>query len=260
MLMSIITAPIDASQQYVPPPQPPKLDQLDHEIVEEFRRHGHYGAPIWTPLNALAESAGPEDRDELRQIKLELWRRLRALLRAGVLHRFDRGIVTVTKVHRERTARRKRRVDAGSTLPHISETDAAPAAKQFSTISLKEQALSPTTSLEPQKIESAEARPGTTVNDRRREKIRNAASALARLRHLAKRPWSGFIGEQRIRRDQRIILADGRRVFALWRAQGSSCLEPASGPPRRRAVRRAVGMGCGPDGGREAGKYLNQRQ
>ena len=81
------------------PPSPmPRLDQLDHEIIKEFRRHGLYGAPIWKPLNALAKSAGPEDRDELRRIKLELWRRLRGLLRVGVLHSFDRKYVTATKV------------------------------------------------------------------------------------------------------------------------------------------------------------------
>jgi hypothetical protein len=84
----------------------------------------------------------------------------------------------------------------------------------------KQKATSDGTPPTPQKPQCADTPPGAPITIERGDEIRRAASALARLHHLAKRPWTGFIGKQRIRRDQRIILADGRQVFASGARQG----------------------------------------
>jgi hypothetical protein len=93
-------------------------------------------------------------------------------------------------------------------------------ANQFISICPKQKATSDGIPPTPPKTQSADAPPGAPITVERREEIRHAASAVATLRHVAKRPWTGFIGNQRIRRDQRIILADGRQVFAFGARKG----------------------------------------
>jgi hypothetical protein len=210
-VIDVIIAPESVQQIHTPPQQPcARLDQLDHKIVGEFRRHGLYGAPLWTPLNTLAESSRPKDRNELRRTRLELWRRLRGLLRAGVLHRWGRNHVTATKVHRERSARAKRCADAGSTFPQVGETGTTPAVNQFCFILLGQPSPAPTLAVESRKTKTAPEPAQVTA----------AARSLALLPRHPRRQWSGLIDRVRSFRNMLIRLPDGRVVYALGARRG----------------------------------------
>src|SRR6266446_3083496 len=118
MLISTICAPASAPQLHNPPAEParsPRLDRLDSEIVEAIGENGRYGAPIWAILNWIADAQNPACRAEARSLRLELWQRLRRLLRVGLVFRFGRKSVTSVKLPRL-TVRRSRRPRAGSTI------------------------------------------------------------------------------------------------------------------------------------------------
>ena len=63
-----------------PPQPPPGLNGTDLMLFKALQRHGQYGSLIWPLLNEVAAEQKPEDRAEARQIRLELWRRLRLWL------------------------------------------------------------------------------------------------------------------------------------------------------------------------------------
>ena len=221
MLISEFVAPTTAPVYAGPPPQsrPARLDALDGCIVEALRIRGRYGAGVWELIDALADAGEHESRAEIRAARISLWHRLQSLLDRHLIFRQGRKRISVFNLPTGGVSRRRRK-RAGSTL--APEPAQHPAIYDNHLISNfpKQQATSDGTPPTLQKTHCADAPPGGTITDERREKIRHAASALARLRHLAKRPWSGFIGEQQIRRDQRIILADGRRAFAFGARQG----------------------------------------
>jgi len=221
MLISEFVAPTTAPVYAGPPPQsrPARLDALDGCIVEALRIRGRYGAGVWELIDALADAGEHESRAEIRAARISLWHRLQSLLDRHLIFRQGRKRISVFNLPTGGVSRRRRK-RAGSTL--APEPAQHPAIYDNHLISNfpKQQATSDGTPPTLQKTHCADAPPGGTITDERREKIRHAASALARLRHLAKRPWSGFIGEQQIRRDQRIILADGRQVFAYGARKG----------------------------------------
>lgn len=118
MIISAICAPADAPQLYDPPVAPaqsPRLDRLDNELVEAIRENGRYGALIWAVLNWIAADQNLACRAQARSIRIQLWQRLRRLLRAGLVFRFGRKAVTSVKLP-SLTVRRSRRSRAGSTI------------------------------------------------------------------------------------------------------------------------------------------------
>jgi hypothetical protein len=101
-VIDIIIAPPSSPQIAAPkppmPPAPPRLDCLDHQIVEAVGENGIYGAPVWAILSSVADAQNPKCRSEARSLRLELWQRLRRLLRAGLVFRFGRKYVTSVKL------------------------------------------------------------------------------------------------------------------------------------------------------------------
>ena len=81
------------------------------EAVETLRKEGRYGSLVWPLLNKVAEIQPQQTRAELRETRLNLWHRLRRLIKAGVVFRFGRKRVSVFKLPKHtvnRVARRDR--------------------------------------------------------------------------------------------------------------------------------------------------------
>ena len=90
-MISVIIAPPSTWRPPVPQPQKPppaRLDRADLEIVETLRKAGRYGSLVWPLLHEVALTQHPQTRAELRETRLNLWHRLRRLIKAGVVFRF----------------------------------------------------------------------------------------------------------------------------------------------------------------------------
>lgn len=202
-MLGIIIAPPSAPQIVIKPQAPPPpgllLDRLDQQIVAEFQRHGRYGTRIWTVLNQMARNVAPDNRDDLRHIKLALEQRLRWLLKAGLLFRFNRKFVTAFKFNRERTVRRKQRLDAGSAVTQASETGTAPATIQLKMNVLGQADTPPPSSPAPPKTKSAPD-PAQAAE---------AGRALAQLPRNQPRKWTGWLHGIHCWRDRRVVLPNG---------------------------------------------------
>jgi len=226
MLIGTIYAPPTALQIAAPnpppAPSPPRLDQLDLELLNVIGENGEYGLPIWSLLNWVAGDQNPRDRHEVRSLRLELWHRLKRLMRARLVFRFGRKCVTLVKLppidrRRGRRARRPsvRRaaiLNAGSTNcpPNTPVAKARPQSIQCEPVHVKALPKQPLPQVE--KSKSAPTR----------EEISGSASALARLPRKPKRRWTGFIGHQRTYRDQSAFLPTGEPAFIYGVLRGQA--------------------------------------
>lgn len=113
-IVSPPSAPQIAAPAPPPAPAPPKLDPLDRELMEAIRQAGQFGVHIWSVLDQVAAAQNPECRSDSRLLRLQLWERLRRLLRGGLLFRCRRNFVSATKLPKPPAARR-RRARAGRT-------------------------------------------------------------------------------------------------------------------------------------------------
>ncbi|MGO8926030.1 MAG: hypothetical protein ACLQU3_03915 [Limisphaerales bacterium] len=216
MVISYVVAPEIAQQIHAQPPQPPAapLDAVDEQIIAALRAHGRYGAGVWELLNPLATDQGHESRADLRAARLALWGRLRGLLKRGLVFRQGRKRISLVKLPQQ-GVRRRRRSRGGSTVSSGLDRNLASHPKHLSSILLSQEALPPATSPIPHKSQSAEAPPRIPVTDNRRDQIRRAAIALAKMPRGKKGPLTGYLRGQRTRRGQPILLPDGRRAF-VW--------------------------------------------
>ena len=74
-MISVIVAPEEAQQSYIPPPQTrpaPRLDDVDKEIISLVREHGP--VELGTVFDRVAENKGAQSRVEARNYRLRLWR------------------------------------------------------------------------------------------------------------------------------------------------------------------------------------------
>jgi hypothetical protein len=217
MIISALVEPFGA-QQICPPPQPrpaPRLDAVDRRIVEAVRDVGP--VKTWSLLNWLAEAEGARSRTEGRAARRILWERVRRLKRLGLV--FGRGrneVATTPPPARPRARRRKRSVNKRAVNRGVSAV--APAAHS--------QQLQPRHPVDTEvfrrtePIASASTDSGKSENVTTPAQASEAGRAMAKLRHVPKRPWSGYVGEKRIRRDQKVILADGAEVYAFGTRRG----------------------------------------
>jgi hypothetical protein len=203
-MISFFIAPENAPQRHLgttPPQSAPRLeslDRLDRRIVESISRCGHYGDRIWTILNSLALEEAPKQRSEQRVMRLELWARLRRLLKEEFVFLFNRHMVTARKIHSERKLRRKRIAKAGSALIPPDQANSAIPANHLSVNLFRA-------------VEAYE-RKKKTESDPRPMELSHAARLLARIRH-GKRPRTGLFHGVRARRGCAIRLRDGRQAF-----------------------------------------------
>jgi hypothetical protein len=105
MMIDVFVSPTSTWHPPVPPPKPPQpppgLNGTDLMLFKALQRHGRYGSLIWPLLNEVAAEQKPEDRAEARQIRLELWGRLRKLIKAGVVHWYTRKSISIHNLPRQ---------------------------------------------------------------------------------------------------------------------------------------------------------------
>jgi len=247
IVLSVIAPPESAPQIALPAaPPPPRLDPLDHRIVNRLREDGLTGT--WELLNDLADDEPPPNRSESRRLRLVLWERLRRLLHLGVVFRHGRrpvGLnrptpVTGNPIRRRRrrrpTARPSASIRAGSTssaqmpvaaasplhmaLPERVEVIPV-AATPRSVVGKSERVVRSNDATSEQRvpITAAEAKTRLTP-DEFRLLVAMAARALgARPRPRRKRVWTGWLGRtEHLWKGRRIITPAGtvgRVVVAL---------------------------------------------
>ncbi len=223
-----------------PPQPPPSLNGTDLMLFKALQRHGRYGSLIWPLLNEVAAEQEPADRAEAREIRLELWRRLRGLIKAGVVHWYTRKSISIYDLPRHYVNRR-RRSRAGSTLTskRTSETcqkgilvsnsaknkllpDCSTAAPPQPLAAITQSALAaPSDPLLPtSSVAMSDAAPTPCQDDEQANTIRQAARELARLPRSVKKQWSGYVNGVRIWRNRRIQLPNGDLAFAYGALRG----------------------------------------
>jgi hypothetical protein len=226
MLLSEIIAPDNCQQ--LPPTNPqshvPRLDPLDREIIKAVRDGGRYGISIWKVLNRVAITQNPTARTELRASRLQLWRKLQRLLKIGLVFRFRRKFVTLAKLPKL-AVRRRRSSRAGSTvgqagIPRGQKTSNQLTVNLSGQITVQQAAA--IQSAKPKALDPAcvtekvltFATPGPQT-----EAIASAGRALAKMSR-ARKHWSGWLGQERGYREQRIILPDGTVGFLYGALRG----------------------------------------
>ena len=209
-------------------------------LFKALQRHGQYGSLIWPLLNEVAAEQKPEDRAEARQIRLELWRRLRGLIKAGVVHWYTRKSISIYNLPRHYVNRR-RRSRAGSTFTSklTSKTcqegilasksaknkmlpDCGTAAPTQPLAAITQSALAASSDpLLPTSFAAmSDAAPTPSQNEEQGNRIHQAARELARLPRGVKKRWSGYVNGVRIWHNRRIQLPNGELVFAYGALRG----------------------------------------
>jgi hypothetical protein len=212
MLISTICAPPGAAQVYNPaaaPAQSPRLDHIDNEIVEAIRENGIYGAPVWAVLNWLAAGQNPTCRADARSLRLQLWQRLRRLLRAGLVFRFGRKYVTSVKLPRL-TVRRSRPSRAGSTVEKAGDAGSRPVLKPISFNLSGDSCAHISNPRHDTKTE-------TVVSF---EQASDAGRSLARLRRRQPRRWTGWLHGEHCWRGRLVGLPNGEVAPVIWCCRG----------------------------------------
>ena len=215
-MLSVITAPPNAPQNYTPipaPPVPPRLDRLDRRLLEVVRDEGV--VQVWFLLNNIGDEEAPGDRAKAREIRLALWARLKRLLRLRLVWRHRRRAVGISeppvrpalprqvrrlsswrKRKRIATVRPLRHADAGSTAACENSDERSPQAQQvaFQLVSQDFRAAAPT-----EVVPQSKSAPS-------REQVTAAARQLATLPRKRKK-WSGWLNDHnRIWRDRKILV------------------------------------------------------
>src|ERR1035437_7786301 len=223
-----------------PPQPPPGLNGTDLMLFKALQRYGRYGSLILPLLNEVAAEQKPEDRAEARQIRLELWRRLRGLIKAGVVYWYSREAISVHSLPRHYVNRR-RRSRAGSTFTskRTSETcqkgilasksaknkllpDCGTAAPPQPVAAISQSAqAAPSVPLLPICLAAkSDAAPTPSQDEDQANTIRQAARELARLPRSVKKQWSGYVNGVRIWRNRRIQLPNSELAFAYGALRG----------------------------------------
>ena len=237
-MISVFIAPPSTWQPPVTQPQnppPPQLEKADLEIVETLRKEGRYGSLVWPLLNKVAEIQPAQTRAELRETRLNLWHRLRRLIKAEVVFRFGRKRVSVFKLPKH-TVNRRRRSRCGS-APRPKTMQMHPAGSKTCPTSLEHRfdgtlptppavektqsalAVAPLMDLVTPTQERNCAGPAAATKEPQ-DKIHQPARQLARLPRGLKRRWSGYVNGVRIWRGRRIVLPGGRLVYAYGAVRG----------------------------------------
>ena len=222
-MITFLIAPEATWKQPVHLPQklgtpPAMLDRTDQAIIETLRRHGFYGQLTWSLLDEVAETQNPQSRTEARQIRLDLWQRLRRLIKARVVFRFTRGRITLTNLPKP-PVNRRRRSWGGSTAKsvHAQPRQVNPEIREslhtgFRQVGTDQQADAKTkiADLNPS---SDNFSPNLSPGNNPVEALSRAARELAKRPRGIKRRWTGFAGATRLWRNCRLVLPKGNLVY-----------------------------------------------
>jgi len=249
-MISVLIAPPDAPQIPVaqaPPPSPPHLDRLDHRLLAVVEESGV--SPIWALLNWVSAEEGPPSRAEGRKLRLDLWHRLKRLLRMKLLWRHGRKSVGIgpspPRLAPSRRPRRYRPAQRhGERLtvrqlaisgPSSTTIGLDPGAESFGQKTTDDaQASEIPVGPEPN-VERQDSKSAPTS-----EEVAAAARALARLPRKPRRRWTGWLNDrQHGYRDMPVALPDGREGHLYGALRGKAIITPDKG-------RLLGGFGHGP--------------
>ncbi len=227
-MLSILIAPASAPQVSVVRPAPPpalKLDEADQHIIEVVREQGP--VDVWRLLDMLADEETPPNREARRALRLELWHRLKPLLRHRVLWRLGRKAVSfarpppaVPSVRRPRTVRARRAMEPRAVRRVEATVPVGAGARLGSTGDAARDATATWRAVqpaaEPDRRGSQDPEgPAPPESAPTPEQISAAARALAELPRGRKRKWTGWLDDQeRLWRGRPIILPGGQPAYA----------------------------------------------
>jgi hypothetical protein len=216
-------------------------------LVEELRENGP--ATIWELVNDLARRQDPDDRNAERRCRLEYLYELKALLKAGAIHRLGRKCVCLPEhvpVNSERVETGEHGSDKHSEYRHLPgrlgrqyRTAGKPATGFDLFKTFQTERKQPISTSEPERHDSDKTQtasapayalatttvtnPATTGADvtvrADRESISQAARGLAAKRGKKKR-WTGWLHGERCWRGRLVILPDGEVAPLLWCSRG----------------------------------------
>jgi hypothetical protein len=225
MTISVFIAPIDAQQISVPPPQlppAPRLTVLDEQLIAAVGEH-EGPVPVWPLLNWLTAEQAPASRAECRRITLELWGRLRRLLRMRILFRAGRKSVATTRpAPRPRRAPRRWLQPSRPWRNTMATVSVGERSIADSTLARQDAAIGSKIVEQPQHellkngLPRCPAVPAASGNKSATpEEIKAAARALAGLRYHKKR-WTGWLHGCHCRRGQPLVLESGEVAELAW--------------------------------------------
>ena len=222
-----IIAPLDAPQVFAP-----RLGGVEHPlapaVVEAVCHHGDGPVSLWKVINGLAKASQPQGRGQRRCLCLRFWGAVRELLRFGVLYRHGPLIALKDFATRPRTK------SPGRLSPPVGTstckmTGSIPAGAALQTVHGHQQPterelVSADTNKSgcPQETESA---PPTAAE------ISLAARVLAKKARKVKRPWTGYLDGERLKRGT-LVQVPGGDVLPVYIALRGGVLVALPDEPR----------------------------
>jgi len=231
MAIVIITAP-DTAPPVLPPVSPPKtgtrLDMIDQRIVTAVAEHGV--VKLWPRLNEIAKEEGVTGRQRVRAAAMYLYRRVRRLIKAGILVGAGRNCIAVPGAwcpvpyrHRPRrttvVARKLQRAGSGATASPASQLSIS--AQAVGNQLFRQNSVSSELPDAPMKTETVPTK----------GQISAAARHLASLPRKRRKRWTGWLHGRHTHWGQLVELPDGRLAPLTWANRGRVLvLNPDSEP------------------------------
>jgi hypothetical protein len=221
MTISVIIAPPTAPQIPAPrQPEPPKpqLDSFELYILDVVRECEPL--KLWQLLNMTSEEFCPRNREEGRKARLEVWQRVRRLIRLKLLFRVGRNEIVTRKsppMPKERRVRRRiasviktASTKAVSTAirPKAPESDPRPLLPQTERLvanHVHQQAQS--------NVPKSDCAPDP-------QSITAAARQMAKRPRKRRRRWTGWLHGEHCWRGRLVVLPDGEIAPLLWCNRG----------------------------------------
>jgi hypothetical protein len=191
-----IVAPESAPQVYLPP-----LAGVQHplaaQIVDALRQHGNSPVGLWKLINALADTRQPDSRARRRCWRLRYWGACRELLKAKLLFRHGGEIATSNFATRPRP-RSQRRLSP-SVRRSVSKNGGSNQVRP-----VPPPPHNPAEGFEHELVNAAK-HVGTVAPDTKSApptpaEISAAARQLALQPRKVKRPWTGYLAGERVKR------------------------------------------------------------
>lgn len=202
-----IIAPLDAPQVYTPP-----LAGVEHplapEVMQAMRQHGKNPVGLWRVINGLAKARQPQGRDQRRCLCLRFWGAVRELLRFKVLYRHGPLIATSNFATRPKPRSHRRR----PVLPSVGTSTSKMTGSSPVVVGVRahHNHQQPTDL----KLVSGDASafgcgPQMKSATPSVAEISAAARSLARRPRKVKRPWTGYLDGERVKRGTLVQVPTG---------------------------------------------------
>jgi hypothetical protein len=216
IVIDIIIAPESAPQTYVSP-----LGGVEHplapQVMQAMRQHGKNPVGLWKIVNSLANAKKPDSRARRRCWRLRYWGACRELRKAKLLFRHGSLIATsdfaIRPKPRSPVRRRPCPVNSGV---HLLPSVGASTSKNGGSSPVVAGVRAPYNHQQPTDREFVSGDPnlvGCTPDTKSATptaaEISAAASALAKRPRKVKRPWTGYLDGERIKRGTLVRVPSG---------------------------------------------------